>query len=165
MDRVYEYVGPARLLALVGQMAPGVVVEVWDDVVRWCVADGVRRQTLTYVVDVRRRLLIADRHCEHVVCAGGGPVLCAGELTVALEGEDWVVEAVSNQSTGFCPSVDSWQVLDAVLRQLGCQYPDGWTMACEFRRCDVCDALALVKEGWYECVFCQAPLSGEYNVQ
>lgn len=84
MGRMYEYVGPRRLLALVGQMAPGVVVASWDDVGRWC--EGVSPQTLTYVVDVERRLLIADRHCEHVVCAGGGPVLCAGELTVVLEG-------------------------------------------------------------------------------
>lgn len=163
MVKVYEYVGPCRLLALVGQMAPGDVVVSWEDVRRWCV--GVQRRTLTYVVDVRKRLLIADRHCEHVVCAGGGPVLCAGELTLSLEGEQWIVDEVSNQSTGFCPQVESWSVMDEVLSGLGCAYPQWWTMACEFRTCEACQALVLVKEGWFECVFCQAALPSEYNVQ
>lgn len=75
------------------------------------------------------------------------------------------MEAVSNQSTGFCPQVESWSVMDEVLRGLGCVYPSEWTMACEFRRCETCEALALVKEDWYECVFCQASLLYTYNVQ
>ena len=50
---------------------------------------------------------LADRHSEHVACAGGGPVLSAGEMFFLLEDSRAAVVEVSNQSTGYWPETSS----------------------------------------------------------
>jgi hypothetical protein len=44
---------------------------------------------------------------EHVACAGGGFVLGAGEIAFSRGGNGWAISEVSNQSTGYCPYLDS----------------------------------------------------------
>src|SRR5947209_2203795 len=43
--------------------------------------------------------------------------------------------------------------------------PDGFALACEFRRCLGCGSLTLVKGGVFECGVCGADLPAAYNVQ
>jgi hypothetical protein len=39
------------------------------------------------VIDAKGNLLLAERCSEHVACAGGGPVLSAGEIFFRVSGE------------------------------------------------------------------------------
>ena len=72
---------------------------------------------------------------------------------------------VSNQSTGYCPEPESWPTVAAALTQAGLQPPDGFTLACEFRRCPKCNGITLVKDGVLRCGMCDAALPSAYNVQ
>src|SRR4051812_45427011 len=97
-ERVYRYVGPGRLLTLVGNGVAGRRVDSVRELEAW-VKDSEEPPTqdgltpATYVVDRQGALLVAARGSEHVVCAGGHPVLAAGEMF--FDGLD-VVE-VTNQ--------------------------------------------------------------------
>jgi hypothetical protein len=113
---------------------------------------------VTFIIDPSGQLWINDRRSEHVLCAGGGDVLSAGEMTFSLRPKLEVVE-VSNQSTGYCPEPDSWPAVENVLTRLGIPHPKDFTLICIFRRCEACHTLNLVKDDWFECAVCQSPLS------
>jgi hypothetical protein len=117
------------------------------------------------VVDRVGTLRIADRHSEHVACAGGEPVQSAGEVTFALLGESVGVEAVSNQSTGYCPEPSSWSAVQGALSRAGLVVPQAFTPACVFRRCVRCGSICVVKDGVLECGVCSSPLPQAYNCQ
>lgn len=62
------------------------------------ILDVMDQVTVTFVVNVQRDLLIADRRSEHVVCAGGEVVLSAGEMIFELMGNSVkVVHVTSNR--------------------------------------------------------------------
>lgn len=103
---------------------------------------------------------MADRRSEHVACAGGEAVLAAGELTVDERGE--VLEA-NNQSTGYCPEPSCWTALAAALDAAGIPRPPALTRAFCFRRCESCGERNLVKDRWFECALCGAPLPEQWN--
>ncbi|MFD0905560.1 hypothetical protein [Actinomadura sediminis] len=143
---MYEYVGPAELL---DRVEPGTFGE---PVGMGAGEDG--GEPFTYVVDLDGVLRIAPRRSEHVSCAGGRPVLAAGEIV--LEGGR-VVE-VTNQSTGYCPGPESWTDVAAALDRAGIARPDGFTDVFVFRHCPSCAELNVVKDDHYVCVFCDADL-------
>jgi hypothetical protein len=90
----------------------------------------------TFVIDAVGDLLLADRRSEHVACAGGGPVLSAGEMLFQVsDGGIELVEA-SNQSTGFCPEPGSWPAVATALDRIGVPHPGRFTTEVVFRRCE-----------------------------
>lgn len=163
---MYRYVG-SRAIAdrVVGQPA-GTPIHSSADVVRWVRETGQTDPVVcTFVVDADGVLRVADRHSEHVACAGGQVVKSAGELTVRVAGPNVVVVAVSNQSTGYCPEPESWPAVEAALRRAGLVPPAGFNLACVFRRCVACGTKNLVKNDEFECGACSAELPAEYNCQ
>lgn len=166
---LYHYVGPREIAARAGQTVRGTPISAPADVVRWLASSSDSRTpteiTVTFVVSAEGAILVADRHSEHVACAGGRPVRAAGELCFAREGPRVSVARVSNQSTGYCPEPESWAEVVAALRAVGLDPPDGFDPRCEFRRCVSCGALKLVKGGVFECSACEAELPATYNVQ
>ena len=101
---------------------------------------------------------LADRRSEHVACAGGRPVLAAGEITFDMTSGVEVV-AVSNQSTGYCPGPESWPAVAECLARAAMAAPAGFEPCCVFRRCRACEAVNIVKDDLYECAVCGAELS------
>jgi hypothetical protein len=120
--------------------------------------------TATFVIDAIGVLLIADRRSEHVACAGRKPVLSAGEISFAV-GSGVEVIGVTNQSTGYCPEPESWPAVAQALSRAGLDFPEGFSMACVFRRCVTCDCVTLIKDEAYFCGMCGATLPSAYNVQ
>nr|WP_222109895.1 TFIIB-type zinc ribbon-containing protein [Streptomyces cupreus] len=121
-------------------------------------------EPFTFVVDADGVLLLAPRRSEHVACAGGGPVLSAGEISFTCEEGRWVVGDVSNQSTGYCPDLSSWAAVAQALDRAGLGHPAGFTHEVVFRRCPDCGERSIVREGDFVCVFCGCDLPVEWNV-
>jgi hypothetical protein len=115
------------------------------------------------VIDSEGRLRLADRHSEHVACAGGGPVLSAGEIFLGTTGDAVVVEEVSNLSTGYCPEPESWEAVQEALDRLGVGHPGAFTMAVVFRLCPRCEQRNVVKDGWFVCQVCGGDLPEVWN--
>jgi hypothetical protein len=92
-------------------------------------------------------LYVAPRRSEHVACAGGRPVLSAGEITFTRQDRRWTVTEVSNQSTGYCPEPSAWPAVAAACKRAGLEHPGEFTTAFEFRRCPDCDQINIVKDG------------------
>jgi hypothetical protein len=164
----YRYVGPTEIAARVRAGQQGTIVRSPQDVRDWAQETRQDRPAgcviATYVVDQRGLLLIADRRSEHVACAGGQPVQSAGEITFEID-RGAVVTAISNQSTGYCPEPESWPAVSAALALAGLSAPDGFTLACDFRRCPKCAGINLIKDGVFACDVCGADLPAGYNVQ
>ncbi|MFF3336899.1 hypothetical protein ACFYWX_46680 [Streptomyces sp. NPDC002888] len=136
------------------------------DFEEWAAARTTEELTepFTFVVDVAGILRLAPRRSEHVVCAGGGAVLSAGEVSFREESRRLVVDEVSNQSTGYCPDVDSWSAVSLALDRAGIVHPTGFTQEVVFRRCLSCQQLNVVREEDFVCVFCDGVLPQEWNV-
>jgi hypothetical protein len=163
-SRVYRYVGPENLLDLVRDRPAGSRIDSVADLGIWLEHSqhsSIRQALLpaTYVVDRGGALLLAARGSEHVVCAGGHPVLAAGELF--FDGLD-VVEA-TNQSTGYCPEPSSWPAVERSLDRAGVGHPGAYTATFVFRRCMSCGQLNIVKDGWYACAVCDGALPETWN--
>lgn len=167
MSRRYAYVGPADVAARVAGQPAGTLVGRPYDVVAYADKVGRPRRgeplAATFVVDLRGRLLVADRHSEHVACAGRGDVLSAGEMFFAVQGDDVRVEEISNQSTGYCPEPESWAAVAAALDRAGFEHPGGFTTTCVFRRCETSGQRNIVKDGWYRCDVCGSTLPDGWN--
>jgi hypothetical protein len=158
LHRVHRYVGPPEIAARALAMPGGVEVATPESLPRALAALGAPRAgTFTYVVDVRGALRLADRSSEHVACAGGAPVLAAGELHV----EGGRIAWATNLATGYCPVVESEHALRAALERARLARPGSFT-AYEMRRCGACGARNVVKDG-FECAECDAPLPSEWN--
>jgi hypothetical protein len=161
--RLYSYVGSRSIAERVASQPSGTIVRSPDDVRTWMANQ--LTVIATFVIDEAGQLLIADRHSEHVACAGGKPVRCAGEMTFRVTKNSVDVEAVSNQSTGYCPEPEVWPELAEIFARIGLSCPAGFTLACVFRRCEKCGMLNIVKDGNFECGVCAAELPPTYNVQ
>jgi hypothetical protein len=165
MSRLYSYVGPAEIRARVAGGPAGTPIRSAADLLTWACGGG-RHAALvaaTFVIDARGDLLVADRRSEHVACAGGGPVLSAGELFLRVAGGRVEVAEASNQSTGFCPEPESWPAVAAALDRLGVPHPGRFTTEVVFRRCERCGERNVVKDGWFVCGVCRAELPGGWN--
>ncbi|WP_030303907.1 hypothetical protein [Streptomyces katrae] len=162
----YRYVGPSDLRALVRPEAEGRSIQSAAHFKDW--ASGLAAVELaepfTFVIDPAGVLRLAPRRSEHVVCAGGGPVLGAGEMTFHEESGQWVVSEVSNQSTGYCPDISSWPAVAKALDAARIEHPSGFTHEVIFRRCPACGQLNIVREEDFICVFCDEALPTEWNV-
>lgn len=121
-------------------------------------------EPFTFVVDADGVLLLAPRRSEHVACAGGRPVLSAGEIGFAREAGRWAVGYVSNHSTGYCPDVGSWPAMARVLDRVGLVRPSAFTHEVVFRRCPGCQEHNIVREDDFVCVFCGGDLPEVWNV-
>jgi hypothetical protein len=163
---LYRYVGPADLRALVRVGSEGFRVGSPEDFKRWAGERSAEElaEPFTFVVGGDGVLCLVARRSEHVVCAGGEPVLSAGEMRFAWDAGRWVVAEVSNQSTGYCPDVDSWPAVAHALIRAGIEGPEGFTHAVVFRRCPSCGQLNVVLDDDFVCVFCEADLPVQWNV-
>ena len=164
--RRHRYVGPAELLTAVRPGAEGRVVRSAGDLSTWLAEreKAELAEPFTFVIDLDGLLRLAPRRSEHVACAGGADVLGAGEMGFEQAAGLWVVREVSNQSTGYCPHLDSWDAVARALDQAGIGRPAAFTHAVVFRRCAPCREINIVREGDFVCVFCGNDLPTEWNV-
>ncbi|MEN0068198.1 MAG: hypothetical protein AAGA48_39110 [Myxococcota bacterium] len=160
----YFYVGPPEIRERVKDLPHGALIRSPTDALQWLKAAGAKPSDVTiatWVVDAEGGLRLADRHSEHVACAGGGPVRSAGEIGLSYHhGVD--VVSITNQSTGFCPEPRSWPAVADALRHAGLEPPNGFDPAFEFRRCPSCHAINLIKDDHYFCG-CGAELPRAWN--
>ena len=148
MPKMYSYVGPTEILTRSLSSPRGVPIKNANDLRGWIKATGQRPTSqivATYVIDKDGLLLIADRRSEHVACAGGEPVLSAGEMTFLVDGDELDVIDVSNQSTGYCPEPESWPHVALALDRIPLKHPGKFTQEIVFRRCTSCNQVVLVQ--------------------
>ncbi|MEU2926735.1 hypothetical protein ABZ636_17060 [Streptomyces sp. NPDC007251] len=164
--RSYRYVGPEDVKAGIRPGGSGADVRTAGEFADW--AAGRSREELaepfTFVVRVDGVLRLAPRRSEHVACAGGEPVLSAGEISFREDAGRWVVREVSNQSTGYCPDVGSWPAVAGALDRAGLGHPGRFTHEVIFRRCLTCGQHNIVRDGHFVCVFCDADLPERWNI-
>lgn len=161
MPRAYRYVGSEDIAITRGTPPYRVCIRSAADVQEWLAETrqpAAGEVVATFIVALEGHLWIADRHSEHVHCARGQPVLAAGEMTFRVSRTGVEVTAVSNQSTGFCPELESWPVVAAALECAALPHPGQFTTQFVFRRCEACGTANVVKDGWFECAVCQGPL-------
>ena len=163
--RNYAYVGPPEIRDAVASVSPGVPIRNRAELLAWLTANSADAGrdggiTATFVVDPDGILRLADRRSEHVACAAGGPVLSAGEITFTADGD---VDAVSNQSTGFCPDPESWVHVATALDQIPVAHPDQFTTSVVFRLCTACNSRNIVKDDWFVCDVCGGELPADWN--
>jgi hypothetical protein len=168
MPRHHPYVGPAALQARVAGGPAATPIRSAADLLAWVRETGQRPGpdgllAATFVIDASGDLRVADRRSEHVACAGGGPVLSAGELFLLVRDGRAAVAEASNQSTGYCPEPESWAVVAAALDRLGLPHPGRFTTALVFCRCEGCGERNVGKDGWFVCGVCGADLPEGWN--
>jgi hypothetical protein len=160
--RIYHYVGPPDLAP--GSHTPfhGQSIATAPDFTAWREARTAAelREPLTYVIDAAVTLRLAPRQIEHVVCAGGSPVLGAGEISFSPAGG---VHEITNQSTGYCPDTASWEAVALALDKAAIPHPRGFTHAFVFRRCTSCGHRTIVKDSHFFCAICDASLPPHWN--
>ena len=168
MPRFYRYVGPKDILKRTAGDPRGLRVISMPELAEWVRSSGLTPNredliALTFVVDSEGFLRVADRFSEHVACAGGDPVLSAGEMFIRLTEEELLVQEISNQSTGYCPEPESWPAVAAALEGIGLVPPGRFTHEMIFRRCPTCRERNLVKDRWFVCGVCDSILPDHWN--
>jgi hypothetical protein len=164
--RLYRYVGADADRDAVGVDAGGTAVTSQADLTQFLARhEQDAGEPFTFVVDRYGVLLLAPRRSEHVACAGGQPVLAAGEIGFVGQAGAWVVGEVSNHSTGYCPDPDCWPAIAAALRRAGVPPPVGFTSEVRFRRCARCGERNVVKDDWLVCALCGGPLPDVWNFE
>lgn len=166
--RQYFYVGSDDLRDLIGKATSRKHIQRASDVLDWLHefneapnSDGAI--TFTFIVNTKGELWIAHQRSEHVVCAQGGQVLSAGEMTFSVGTDKVEVIEATNQSTGFCPEPESWTVVAAALARIGIEHPPAFTTEYLFRLCTACGMRNIIKELWFECAVCGEPLDHNWN--
>ncbi|MEV6594551.1 hypothetical protein [Streptomyces acidicola] len=165
-DRSYRYVGPVDLKAAVRPDSGGCRIGSAADFDSWVAERSAEDlvDPFTFVVGTDGMLRLAPRRSEHVACAGGGPVLGAGEISFTREAGQWAVGDVSNHSTGYCPDISCWPAVAQALDRAGLGRPAGFTHEVVFRRCPGCQEHNIVREEDFVCVFCGNDLPEVWNV-
>ncbi len=160
----YRYVGPGDLRDLVLPV-DAVAVEAPALLAGWFVRRDRAElgEPVTFVVTLDGLLQLASRRTEHVAVAAGQDVLAAGEMTFERVGVGWRVVEVTNQSTGYCPDLDSWQAVGRALDRLGVQHPGDFTNKVVFRRCPACGERNVVRDNDFICALCDCDLPGRWN--
>lgn len=162
--RPYHYVGPAAIRDR-PRAEPGAEIRAPADLDAWLRRHpGAVHEGVTYVVDLRGVLRVAPRRSEHIDCAGGEPVLAAGELFLARrpEGSLAVVD-LTNLSTGYCPDPECWPAVAAALAAARLPGPAGFTRSHRFRRCTACGQTNVIKDDWLVCALCDSELPTTWN--
>src|SRR5829696_6841831 len=99
--KIFRYVGPEHVRAAAAHEQPGTEIQSIADLERWLEQHAAEREATgtaaTFTVSLDGRMRLASRRSEHVACAGGLPVLSAGEIS--FDGRPSRVTAVSNLST------------------------------------------------------------------
>lgn len=78
--RLYRYVGSSEIQLHVAGSPIGKRIQSVSELLDW-IAQTKKEPNAwelipaTFVIDVERYLRVADRHSEHIACAGGQPVL------------------------------------------------------------------------------------------
>ena len=170
MARLFQYVGAKAIADLQVNKPAGILVCSPADVIRWRdMSDqevcGPNEYVATFTVDEKNRLRIAHRRSEHVACSGRSPVLSAGEIAFTIVKDVVEVTWVTNQSTGYCPEPKSWPAVKFALLNAGIDPPDEFTWNFDFRRCEQCQTINVVKANLFECEVCGSELSQEWNFQ
>jgi hypothetical protein len=168
MLRRYRYIGSKRIAQAVIGHTEGAPIESIADLERWIQRTGQKPDqlgivTATFVITEVGVLCLADRHSEHVACAGGKAVRSAGEMGFAFSADSWEVRDVSNQSTGYCPEPTSWPEVANALEAIPLPHPAHFTQVYHFRRCPDCHQLNLIKDGVFVCAVCDSDLPVEWN--
>lgn len=158
-NRLYLYVGPKSILQS-KTSCERIQVTKHSDITAWS-KEHLHSRIATFIIDEHKDLWVADRHCEHVACARGKAVFAAGEMTFSLSAAQ--VLFVTNQSTGYCPQPESWQVVNEVLAKTDMQYPEYFGKAFHFRRCTKCKQINIIKDNIYECAVCGTQLDTKWN--
>ena len=160
----FHYVGPAAIRASCEGNPAGRVIENAESLRAWLAnlqredrdADG----WATYTIGTDGLLRLAHRRTEHVACAGAGEVLAAGEVQFDPSGE---VVWLSNNSTGFCPDLSSFEAVSATFSAAGLSPPPAFDHAVVFRRCRACGERSVIKDDDFRCGVCEAPVSRVWN--
>ncbi|WP_171171472.1 hypothetical protein [Streptomyces sp. I05A-00742] len=164
--RSYRYVGPDELRAAIRPGGVGSPIGRAADLDSWIAEQSAVEldEPFTFVADTDGLLRPAPRRSEHVACAGGAPVLSAGEISFVREAGRWAVGDVTNHSTGYCPDVASWRAVAHALDRAGLGHPSGFTHEVVFRRCPGCRERGIVREDDFVCVFCGGDLPQVWNL-
>lgn len=164
----YNYVGSKEIAERVEPKYEGTKITQVREIFDWVkhadqtIVEG--KIIATYIISEEEKLVINDRHSEHVMCAGGRKVLSAGEITFSFDKEEVYVSGLSNQSTGYCPKSTSWEIVVWVLDKIGIKHPSQFTQSFEFRYCENCQTKSLIKENIFECAVCESDLDLEWNI-
>jgi len=80
VSRLFQYIGPEHIRAHAAGRPAGKPITAPSEIERWLEGQSVARPRVeplyvSFVVDADGFLRLADRHVEHVQCAGGGAVL------------------------------------------------------------------------------------------
>ncbi|GAB3898398.1 hypothetical protein ACFQ1S_14210 [Kibdelosporangium lantanae] len=166
LPRSYRYVGPSDIRARVQPGGAGQRISCLADFERWAAAQPAldMADPFTFVIDTTGVLRLAPRRSEHVACAGGEPVLSAGEMTFGNESGRWTATEITNHSTGYCPDTSSWPAVAEALDRAGINHAGDFTQHVVFRRCHGCHELNIVREADFVCVFCDTDLPRRWNV-
>ncbi|BAY26380.1 hypothetical protein NIES2100_61950 [Calothrix sp. NIES-2100] len=168
MSRLYRYVGAEDIRLSVAASPVGIPIFSVNDLHNWI------NQTMqkpnnwglipaTFVIDNEGYLRVADRHSEHIACAGGESVLSAGEIFFTCNQHGFEVAEITNQSTGYCPESESWFQVEKALEKIPILHPGNFTTEFIFRRCPVCRQLNIVKDELFLCAVCNANLPKIWN--
>lgn len=166
--RIYHYVGQSELLKHLAEGSNRHLVTNAEMVTDWLQKFPQPKNpdntiTVTFIVDLDHQLWVNDRHSEHVLCANGGDILSAGEMTFEIEKGKLQIVDTTNQSTGYCPEPESYLAVKFALEKTDIAHLPQFTTAYQFRRCDECGTKNIVKDDWYVCGVCDADLSHEWN--
>lgn len=166
--QIYNYVGSKEIRDRVDERFIGKTIIKIQDIMDWIEESDqiIKHESLiaTFIINLNTDLVVADRHSEHVICAGGKKVLSAGEITFNFEKEGIEVSEISNQSTGYCPEPKSWNKVEFALNKIGIKHPGFFTKAYDFRYCENCGNKNLIKENIFECLICEQELDIKWNI-
>ncbi len=170
MARLYKYVGSDEIRQKVAGFPGGQKIKSVSDLENWIhqtrqKPNSCRLIPATFVIDSRGFLRVCDRHSEHIACAGGEPVLSAGEIFFVYGTQGLEVAEISNQSTGFCPEPESWTQVAKALDLIDLPHPHRFTIEFVFRRCPACSQLNIVKEQQFFCAVCGKYLPTIWNLE
>ena len=168
--RKYKYIGSPDHFALVGKSSTRKLIETPADVLLWTkqtnqVPTSDDEVIATFVIDPYGKLWVADRRSEHLVCADGGEVLAAGEMTFRISGNSIEVLEATNQSTGFCPEPSSWTAVARALDTVCLPHPSEFTASFVFRRCEICETTNIIKDDYIFCAVCNGELAKNCNYE
>lgn len=166
--KIYHYVGNSKIKDNLSKLSHRLNVISSLSVSRWLTQTPHPKNpdnsiTLTFIVDTDWNLWVNYRHSEHILCADGGDVLSAGEMTVDLNNDHVDIVAITNQSTGYCPEPESYPAVKLALSKTDIPHPPHFTTAYDFRLCDVCGTTNLIKDDWFVCGVCDRDLSLTWN--
>lgn len=168
----YEYIGPKEILEIIEEKYQGRVIETSEEIFDWIIENHSKPKKddiiiCTFIINLENKLVIADRHSEHVQCANGKNVRSAGEIGFQVDNQKRInVFSITNQSTGYCPSAKSWTEVDKALKKISClTFPNGFEPEFVFSYCPNCKTRQIVREDFYFCPTCEGGLLSEKEFQ